>query len=87
MVMNLPNYTFRIMETFGSSDWLGCWADSVAVITHFLLYSHHAILFYLYIFYSPQMKKRLKPTATKLLECYCLKTVPDFGHYNAEGQS
>jgi hypothetical protein len=40
---------------------------------HTLLYMHHACLFYLYIFYSPQMKKRLLPTALKLLECYCCK--------------
>jgi hypothetical protein len=26
------------------------------------------------------MKKQLKPTAIKLLECYCCKTVPEFGH-------
>lgn len=45
----------------------------MSLFVHTLLYTHHAILFYLYIFYSPQMKKRLLPTALKLLECYCLK--------------
>uniref|UniRef100_A0A1I8B9T3 G_PROTEIN_RECEP_F1_2 domain-containing protein n=1 Tax=Meloidogyne hapla TaxID=6305 RepID=A0A1I8B9T3_MELHA len=35
-----------------------------------------------YIFWSPQMKKQLMPTALKLLECYCFKTVPEFGHHS-----
>lgn len=33
----------------------------------------YALLFFIYIFNSPQMRKRLLPTALKLLECYCLK--------------
>ncbi|VDN18127.1 unnamed protein product [Gongylonema pulchrum] len=48
--------------------------------TYLLYYLHHAVLFYMYIFWSPQMKKQIKPTALKLLECYCFKTVPEFGH-------
>jgi hypothetical protein len=28
------------------------------------------------------MKKQLMPTALKLLECYCFKTVPEFGHHS-----
>lgn len=40
---------------------------------------HHAGLFYIYIFYSPQMKKQLRPMAMKLLECDCLRPVPGLG--------
>ncbi|KHJ88204.1 hypothetical protein OESDEN_12005 [Oesophagostomum dentatum] len=36
---------------------------------------------------SPQMKKQLKPTAIRLLECYCFKTVPEFGHRSTSLQA
>lgn len=36
--------------------------------------------------FSPQMKKQLKPTAMRLLECYCFKTVPEFGHRSTSMQ-
>ena len=49
-------------------------------MSHIIYYAHHAVLFYMYIFWSPQMKKQLKPTALKLIECYCCKAVPEFGH-------
>uniref|UniRef100_A0A1I7XCA5 G_PROTEIN_RECEP_F1_2 domain-containing protein n=1 Tax=Heterorhabditis bacteriophora TaxID=37862 RepID=A0A1I7XCA5_HETBA len=37
--------------------------------------------------FGPQMKKQLKPTAIRLLECYCFKTVPEFGHRSTSMQS
>jgi len=52
----------------------------LSFMAHVLLYTHHACLFYLYIFNSPQMRKRLAPTALKLLECYCFK--PKFADYS-----
>lgn len=80
--LNLPNYIFRMTTSLlGANDHNPSQTNQLlSIAVHTLLYTHHAILFYLYIFYSPQMKKRLAPTAAKLLECYCFKNVPDFGH-------
>uniref|UniRef100_A0A914WZT6 G-protein coupled receptors family 1 profile domain-containing protein n=1 Tax=Plectus sambesii TaxID=2011161 RepID=A0A914WZT6_9BILA len=82
--LNLPNYIFRMTSSLlGTNDQQQSPSQTnqlLSIAVHTLLYTHHAVLFYLYIFYSPQMKKRLAPTAAKLLECYCFKTVPDFGH-------
>ncbi|VDK47360.1 unnamed protein product [Anisakis simplex] len=76
--LTVPNYAFRIyISIFNPASVL----FQLLFFTTFLLYYlHHAVLFYMYIFWSPQMKKQLKPTALKLLECYCCKTVPEFGH-------
>ena len=77
LVLNLPSYLCRIfLPTYPNHLWEAyAWYFSYRIY-----YCHHALLFYLYIFNSPQMRKQLKPTALKLLECYCLKNVPDFGH-------
>uniref|UniRef100_A0A183BSZ5 G_PROTEIN_RECEP_F1_2 domain-containing protein n=1 Tax=Globodera pallida TaxID=36090 RepID=A0A183BSZ5_GLOPA len=69
IALNLPNYVYRIsIQFFVISE-----QTNLSFAAHVLLYTHHAILFYVYIFNSPQMRKRLVPTALKLLECYCLK--------------
>ncbi|CAB3397621.1 unnamed protein product [Caenorhabditis bovis] len=76
IMLNLPNYVYRITSIlFGVSDQA---MQKMSLIAHVFLYTHHAFLFYLYIFYSPQMKRRLKPTAMKLLECYCFKPPGDY---------
>ncbi|KAK6051871.1 hypothetical protein COOONC_10624 [Cooperia oncophora] len=78
VLLNVPSYMVRIIQYI---------FEPRTQIFHFLhyfsyliYYLHHAVLFYMYIFWSPQMKKQLKPTAMRLLECYCFKTVPEFGH-------
>uniref|UniRef100_A0A0M3I6Q7 G_PROTEIN_RECEP_F1_2 domain-containing protein n=1 Tax=Ascaris lumbricoides TaxID=6252 RepID=A0A0M3I6Q7_ASCLU len=73
IVLNLPNYIYRIFTHVIEIDNQSVGMRQISLFVHVLLYTHHALLFYLYIFYSPQMKKRLLPTALKLLECYCLK--------------
>ncbi|VDK57877.1 unnamed protein product [Anisakis simplex] len=73
IVLNLPNYIYRILTHVIEIDNQSVGMRQISLFVHILLYTHHALLFYLYIFYSPQMKKRLLPTALKLLECYCLK--------------
>ncbi len=75
VLLNLPHYLVR---SFLSSQ--GLWAIVVWHLAYQLYRAHHALIFFVYIFNSAQMRKQLKPTALKLLECYCLKTVPDFGH-------
>uniref|UniRef100_A0A914CMX1 G-protein coupled receptors family 1 profile domain-containing protein n=1 Tax=Acrobeloides nanus TaxID=290746 RepID=A0A914CMX1_9BILA len=75
IMLNLPNYLYRIGIQFLHISDQSEIMQRLSLAAHVLLYTHHAILFYLYIFYSPQMKKRLWPTALKLLECYCLKPV------------
>uniref|UniRef100_A0AC35TLY1 G_PROTEIN_RECEP_F1_2 domain-containing protein n=1 Tax=Rhabditophanes sp. KR3021 TaxID=114890 RepID=A0AC35TLY1_9BILA len=80
--LGLPNYAFRIhLHYFGVEHGNHSY-HFVGFLSNMIYYAHHAVLFYMYIFWSPQMKKQLKPTALKLLECYCCKTVPDFGHDN-----
>jgi len=74
IILNLPNYVYRIgIQFFHLNDQTNALMQRLSFAAHVLLYTHHAILFYLYIFNSPQMRKRLFPTALKLLECYCLK--------------
>ncbi|VDN58133.1 unnamed protein product [Dracunculus medinensis] len=76
--LTVPNYVFRLyISIFNPTSVL---FQLIYFATFLLYYLHHAVLFYMYIFWSPQMKKQLRPTALKLLECYCCKTVPDFGH-------
>uniref|UniRef100_A0A8R1DUG0 G_PROTEIN_RECEP_F1_2 domain-containing protein n=1 Tax=Caenorhabditis japonica TaxID=281687 RepID=A0A8R1DUG0_CAEJA len=78
IALNLPNYVYRISSIlFGVSDQTEA-MQKISLLAHVFLYTHHAFLFYLYIFYSPQMKRRLKPTAMKLLECYCFKPPGDY---------
>ncbi|CAD6189954.1 unnamed protein product [Caenorhabditis auriculariae] len=78
IMLNLPNYLYRIAcILFGISDQTEA-MQKMSLLAHVFLYTHHAFLFYLYIFYSPQMKRRLKPTALKLLECYCFKPPGDY---------
>uniref|UniRef100_A0A0N5AK08 G_PROTEIN_RECEP_F1_2 domain-containing protein n=1 Tax=Syphacia muris TaxID=451379 RepID=A0A0N5AK08_9BILA len=67
VALNLPTHTFQYPIV-----------DCLSYGSVLLLYTHHAILFYLYIFWSPQMKRRLLPTALKLLECYCFKFPGDY---------
>lgn len=78
VLLNLPSYLCRLLLKDVSQPTL--WHSAMWRLSYFLYYAHHAVLFYLYIFNSSQMKKQLKPTALRLLECYCLKTVPNFGH-------
>lgn len=84
--MNVPHYANKILRLYFYSAFEYVIVNHrllysiLNYISYLLMYSHHATIFYLYIFYSSQMKKHLVPTAMKLLECYCLKPVPDFGH-------
>ncbi|KAJ1357921.1 hypothetical protein KIN20_016193 [Parelaphostrongylus tenuis] len=73
IVLNMPNYIYRMATNILGFDYQSIVMQNLSLLAHFLLYTHHAVLFYLYIFYSPQMKRRLRPTAMKLLECYCFK--------------
>ncbi|VDN07736.1 unnamed protein product [Thelazia callipaeda] len=75
VALNLPNYAYRMVIQFTSLDLQTPAMRRISLLVHTLLYTHHAFLFYFYIFNSPQMKKRLLPTALKLLECYCFKTL------------
>ncbi|KAI6181406.1 G-PROTEIN-RECEP-F1-2 domain-containing protein [Aphelenchoides besseyi] len=81
VLLNVPNYTIRLYEAIFEVKPTHFW-NFFVFMTYLLYYLHHAVLFYMYIFWSPQMKKQLMPTALKLLECYCFKTVPDFGHHS-----
>ncbi|MFH4978553.1 hypothetical protein AB6A40_005262 [Gnathostoma spinigerum] len=76
--LTFPNCAFRVYDSI--FDPRSVLFQLYFFATFLLSYLHHAVLFYMYIFWSPQMKKQLKPTALKLLECYCFKTVPEFGH-------
>uniref|UniRef100_A0A1I7TTK7 G_PROTEIN_RECEP_F1_2 domain-containing protein n=1 Tax=Caenorhabditis tropicalis TaxID=1561998 RepID=A0A1I7TTK7_9PELO len=84
VLLNMPSYGMRIFQYLLGLG--GPIFNFVYYMTYLLYYLHHAVLFYMYIFWSPQMKKQLKPTAMRLLECYCLKTVPDFGHRSTSTQ-
>ncbi|TKR62823.1 hypothetical protein L596_026735 [Steinernema carpocapsae] len=80
VLLNVPNYFLRCcQEVFDIRNQYFTFALFVSFLLYYL---HHAVLFYMYIFWSPQMKKQLLPTAMKLLECYCFKTIPEFGHSN-----
>ncbi|KAH7722373.1 Protein F16C3.1 [Aphelenchoides avenae] len=81
VLLNVPNYAFRLYEAIFDVRPTHLW-QFLFFMTYLLYYLHHAVLFYMYIFWSPQMKKQLMPTALKLLECYCFKTVPEFGHHS-----
>ncbi|KAI1715106.1 7 transmembrane receptor (rhodopsin family) domain-containing protein [Ditylenchus destructor] len=84
IALNLPNYLYRIGIQFFHINDQSDLMQRLSFIAHILLYSHHACLFYLYIFNSPQMRKRLIPTALKLLECYCFKPhMQDFSDHGA----
>ncbi|KAK5982477.1 hypothetical protein GCK32_015682, partial [Trichostrongylus colubriformis] len=78
IMLNMPNYIYRMATNIFGLDNQTVIMQNLSLVAHFLLYTHHAVLFYLYIFYSPQMKRRLRPTAMKLLECYCFKPEGDF---------
>ncbi|CAJ0589936.1 unnamed protein product [Cylicocyclus nassatus] len=68
IILNMPNYIYRMATNILGIDAQSPIMQNFSLLAHFLLYTHHAVLFYLYIFYSPQMKRRLRPTAMKLLE-------------------
>ncbi|KAI6176148.1 G-PROTEIN-RECEP-F1-2 domain-containing protein [Aphelenchoides bicaudatus] len=74
--LNLPNYLYRIASVLQLNIQPEV-MQNISFLALTLLYLHHALLFFVYIFNSPQMRKRLLPTALKLLECYCLKTVQE----------
>ncbi|KAE9413797.1 hypothetical protein Angca_000821, partial [Angiostrongylus cantonensis] len=80
IVLNMPNYIYRLATNILAVDHQTIVMQNFSLFSHFLLYTHHAVLFYLYIFYSPQMKRRLRPTAVKLLECYCFKPNGQFNN-------
>ncbi|CAI4223642.1 unnamed protein product [Auanema sp. JU1783] len=82
IILNLPNYIYRIATSSFGLPHEDASARFISIFVHLLLYSHHAFVFYFYIFYSPQMKRRLKPTAMKLLECYCFKAPGEFASDN-----
>ncbi|XGW06351.1 hypothetical protein V3C99_016564 [Haemonchus contortus] len=82
IVLNMPNYVYRMATNILGFDNQTVIMQNLSLVAHFLLYTHHAVLFYLYIFYSPQMKRRLRPTAMKLLECYCFKPDGDYGDHS-----
>ncbi|KAI6207172.1 G-PROTEIN-RECEP-F1-2 domain-containing protein [Aphelenchoides besseyi] len=67
IVLNLPNYIYRIGVQLHLTDHMEV-MHLLRLIAHLLLYTHHALIFFVYIFNSPQMRKRLVPTAWKLLE-------------------
>ncbi|CAJ0582100.1 unnamed protein product, partial [Mesorhabditis spiculigera] len=85
IILNLPNYVYRILTTLWPHVFEGDEGEQILnylkLCGHMFLYTHHGFLFYLYIFYSPQMKRRLKPTALKLLECYCLKPISEYSEH------
>jgi hypothetical protein len=81
VLLNMPNYAFRLYEAIFKVEQTQWW-QFLFFMTYIFYYFHHATLFYVYVFWSPQMKKQLVPTALKLLECYCFKTVPEFGHHS-----
>uniref|UniRef100_A0A1I7T576 G_PROTEIN_RECEP_F1_2 domain-containing protein n=1 Tax=Caenorhabditis tropicalis TaxID=1561998 RepID=A0A1I7T576_9PELO len=78
ILLNIPNYGYRIASILFGVPEQSSLMTAISLGAHVFLYTHHAFLFYLYIFYSPQMKRRLKPTAMKLLECYCFKPPGDY---------
>uniref|UniRef100_A0A0N5BHS7 G_PROTEIN_RECEP_F1_2 domain-containing protein n=1 Tax=Strongyloides papillosus TaxID=174720 RepID=A0A0N5BHS7_STREA len=78
--LQLPNYALRIYQNIFNIPQEDQPFNFILFMSHIIYYAHHAVLFYMYIFWSPQMKKQLKPTALKLIECYCCKAVPEFGH-------
>ncbi|EFO86989.1 hypothetical protein CRE_19365 [Caenorhabditis remanei] len=78
ILLNIPNYGYRIASILFGVPEQNSLMTAISLGAHVFLYTHHAFLFYLYIFYSPQMKRRLKPTAMKLLECYCFKPPGDY---------
>ncbi|ULT90702.1 hypothetical protein L5515_008629 [Caenorhabditis briggsae] len=78
ILLNIPNYGYRIASILFGIPENSSMMTAISLGAHVFLYTHHAFLFYLYIFYSPQMKRRLKPTAMKLLECYCFKPPGDY---------
>ena len=80
VILNLPMYLCRLLFSGKDDEVMPSWKIILQTVCFILYYAHHAILFYVYIFNSPAMRKELIPTALKLLECYCLKNVPDFGH-------
>ncbi|PAV66814.1 hypothetical protein WR25_10529 [Diploscapter pachys] len=84
VLLTVPSYCMRIIQyLFSPSSHL---FHLIHYLTYLIYYWHHSVLFYMYIFWSPQMKKQLKPTAMRLLECYCFKTVPEFGHRSTSMQ-
>ncbi|CAD6184840.1 unnamed protein product [Caenorhabditis auriculariae] len=85
VLLNVPSYIMRIMQYIFSPPSSHLF-HFIHFLTYLIYYLHHAVLFYMYIFWSPQMKKQLKPTAMRLLECYCFKTVPEFGHRSTSMQ-
>ena len=44
-------------------------------IAFMLYYAHYALLFYFYVFWSPDQKSKMRRFATRLVQCYCL--MPD----------
>jgi hypothetical protein len=86
VLLNMPNYAFRLYEAVFNIEQTQWW-QFLFFMTYIFYYFHHATLFYVYVFWSPQMKKQLVPTALKLLECYCFKNVPEFGHSQVSMQA
>ena len=77
ILLNAPNHIVRLTGHLVSDPNL---AAALYLLSYLSFYAHHGILFFVYIFNSPQMRKELRPTALKVLECWCMKNAPDFGH-------
>uniref|UniRef100_A0A914C623 G-protein coupled receptors family 1 profile domain-containing protein n=1 Tax=Acrobeloides nanus TaxID=290746 RepID=A0A914C623_9BILA len=81
VLLNVPNYVFRLYESVFDIQSTQLF-QFLLFISFLLYYLHHAVLFYMYIFWSPQLKKQLWPSLLRLVECYCCKNVPEFGHHS-----
>ncbi|EYC37329.1 hypothetical protein Y032_0803g2429 [Ancylostoma ceylanicum] len=51
IVLNMPNYIYRMTTNILGVDNQTVVMQNFSLLAHFLLYTHHAVLFYLYIFY------------------------------------
>ncbi|RCN33949.1 hypothetical protein ANCCAN_20207 [Ancylostoma caninum] len=51
IVLNMPNYVYRMTTNILGVDNQTVVMQNFSLLAHFLLYTHHAVLFYLYIFY------------------------------------
>ncbi|KAI6239652.1 G-PROTEIN-RECEP-F1-2 domain-containing protein [Aphelenchoides fujianensis] len=80
LALNLPNYIYRVLVQLHVDDSTAV-MNYLRMLAHVLLYSHHALLFYVYIFNSPQMRKAIaahRPEAARVL--LFENTPGSFGH-------
>lgn len=81
IVFNLPSYILRFIDSTAGDvdvdDVIGSEETAANrriadVVAYFLYYLHHSLNFYLYIFFSPQMRKALKDFAHRVWLNCCL---------------